>query len=230
MTKSHVGKLNIAIAAVAASLSFGSAAKAAVVDVSVAGAGLDTNVGMNFNSLTASTTQNAPTSFTVGDWTFTNGTQPVQVNILSSGNGAQPLGTTGNYLSVLGGGSENVTFSDRTSFSFFWGSLDNYNTIVVHTTAGDQQFLGSAIPGLVGDNVQATGCQTLTNCNRYFTFTDVGAEITGFTISSSQNSFELTNISAAVPEASTWAMMILGFMGVGFLAYRRKNTHAFRIA
>jgi hypothetical protein len=229
MTKSHVGKLNIAIAAVAASLSFGSAAKAAVVDVTVAGAGLDTNVGMNFNSLTASTTQNAPTSFTVGDWTFTNGTQPVQVNILSSGNGAQPLGTTGNYLSVLGGGSENVTFSDRTSFSFFWGSLDNYNTIVVHTTAGDQQFLGSAIPGLVGDNVQATGCQTLTNCNRYFTFTDVGAEITGFTISSSQNSFELTNISA-IPEASTWAMMILGFMGVGFLAYRRKNTHAFRIA
>ena len=28
----------------------------------------------------------------------------------------------------------------------------------------------------------------------------------------------------AVPEASTWAMMILGFMGVGFLAYRRKGT------
>jgi hypothetical protein len=28
---------------------------------------------------------------------------------------------------------------------------------------------------------------------------------------------------AAVPEASTWAMMLLGFMGVGFLAYRRKH-------
>jgi hypothetical protein len=28
---------------------------------------------------------------------------------------------------------------------------------------------------------------------------------------------------AAVPEPSTWAMMILGFFGVGFLAYRRKN-------
>ncbi len=26
----------------------------------------------------------------------------------------------------------------------------------------------------------------------------------------------------AVPEPSTWAMMILGFMGVGFMAYRRK--------
>ena len=28
---------------------------------------------------------------------------------------------------------------------------------------------------------------------------------------------------AAVPEASIWAMMLLGFMGVGFLAYRRKH-------
>ena len=28
---------------------------------------------------------------------------------------------------------------------------------------------------------------------------------------------------AAVPEASTWAMMILGFAGVGFIAYRRSR-------
>jgi PEP-CTERM motif-containing protein len=28
---------------------------------------------------------------------------------------------------------------------------------------------------------------------------------------------------SAVPEPSTWAMMILGFFGVGFLAYRRRN-------
>ena len=29
---------------------------------------------------------------------------------------------------------------------------------------------------------------------------------------------------AAVPEPSTWAMMILGFFGLGLLAYRRKNS------
>jgi hypothetical protein len=28
---------------------------------------------------------------------------------------------------------------------------------------------------------------------------------------------------SAVPEPSTWAMMILGFFGVGFIAYRRRN-------
>jgi fibro-slime domain-containing protein len=34
----------------------------------------------------------------------------------------------------------------------------------------------------------------------------------------------------AVPEASTWAMMILGFLGVGFLAYRRSPGSALRVA
>jgi hypothetical protein len=38
------------------------------------------------------------------------------------------------------------------------------------------------------------------------------------------------NISA-VPEPSTWAMMILGFIGVGFMAYRRNDKQAgFRFA
>ena len=30
-------------------------------------------------------------------------------------------------------------------------------------------------------------------------------------------------LPSAVPEPSTWAMMILGFAGVGFMAYRRRN-------
>jgi hypothetical protein len=35
------------------------------------------------------------------------------------------------------------------------------------------------------------------------------------------------NVTAAVPEPSTWAMMILGFFGVGFLAYRKKAVVRF---
>jgi hypothetical protein len=31
-------------------------------------------------------------------------------------------------------------------------------------------------------------------------------------------------VSASVPESSTWAMMILGFAGVGFMAYRRRSS------
>ena len=38
-------------------------------------------------------------------------------------------------------------------------------------------------------------------------------------------------IAAAVPEPSTWAMMILGFSCVGFMAYRKKqNGSSFRLA
>jgi outer membrane lipase/esterase len=32
--------------------------------------------------------------------------------------------------------------------------------------------------------------------------------------------------TGAVPEPSTWAMMILGFAGIGFMAYRRKSKPA----
>jgi hypothetical protein len=225
-------KFNMTIALVLASFVTATAAQAAVV-VSVGAAGAGTNVGMNFNSIAASTAVNAPSSFSIGDWTFSNGTQPVQVNVLSSSNGAQPFGTTGNYLSVLGGGTENVSFSDRSSFSFFWGSIDTFNTIVVHQTGGvNTTYTGLDISNMFGPVVKSTGCQVLTDCNRYFTFASVANDITGFSISSSSNSFELTNISA-VPEASTWAMMILGFLGLGFLGYRKSpkvSASAFRVA
>ncbi|MBV8920005.1 MAG: PEP-CTERM sorting domain-containing protein [Bradyrhizobium sp.] len=29
---------------------------------------------------------------------------------------------------------------------------------------------------------------------------------------------------SAVPEPSTWGMMILGFLGLGWMTYRRKNS------
>ena len=41
----------------------------------------------------------------------------------------------------------------------------------------------------------------------------------------------LDNVTiAAVPEPSTWAMMLLGFLGLGFVAYRRKSHSILRIA
>jgi hypothetical protein len=36
--------------------------------------------------------------------------------------------------------------------------------------------------------------------------------------------FTFDPVCPPVPEASTWAMMILGFGGVGFMAYRRKRS------
>jgi len=37
-------------------------------------------------------------------------------------------------------------------------------------------------------------------------------------------------VTTAVPEASTWAMMIFGFLGVGVMAYRRKGKSGFSFA
>jgi hypothetical protein len=42
-------------------------------------------------------------------------------------------------------------------------------------------------------------------------------------------SFQVLGVSA-VPEPSTWAMMILGFLGIGFVAHRRKTNAAPREA
>jgi hypothetical protein len=33
-----------------------------------------------------------------------------------------------------------------------------------------------------------------------------------------------TTVTTPVPEPSTWAMMIIGFLGLGFLAYRRRGS------
>jgi hypothetical protein len=38
-----------------------------------------------------------------------------------------------------------------------------------------------------------------------------------------------SGMTSAVPEQSTWAMMIMGFFGVGFMAYRRHNRPMLRI-
>jgi hypothetical protein len=41
--------------------------------------------------------------------------------------------------------------------------------------------------------------------------------------------YDLTSLAADVPEPSSWAMMLLGFAGIGFMAYRRK-TGSLRLA
>jgi hypothetical protein len=64
-----------------------------------------------------------------------------------------------------------------------------------------------------------------------FSFAGIaGANILNFYITDGGNpsafAFDVQTVTAAVPEPSTWAMMILGFAGVGFMAYRRRNQGA----
>jgi len=63
-----------------------------------------------------------------------------------------------------------------------------------------------------------TGLQT-------FTFNETNLTSVVFTPTTTTGhfvQFDFVGVTA-VPEPSTWAMMILGFFGVGFMAYRRRN-------
>jgi hypothetical protein len=52
-------------------------------------------------------------------------------------------------------------------------------------------------------------------------FADCGGTLCGF---ASGVSGDFSATVPATPEASTWAMMILGFLGMGFLAYRKRKA------
>lgn len=67
----------------------------------------------------------------------------------------------------------------------------------------------------------------------YFGFTDVNAFTSVTIYRPGGDAWGLDNVAfdvGAVPEASTWAMMILGFAGIGFMAYRRKSKPALMAA
>jgi hypothetical protein len=127
------------------------------------------------------------------------------------------------------------TSADFTTFSMLWGSIDAYNSISFYNN-GSQ--VGSTYTGS-DFATPADGGQTDDDTNRYVFFTFNGGDrFDTVLFSSTQAAFEMDNLAlggmanaeGAVPEASTWGMMILGFMGVGFLSYRRRNRAAVRLA
>jgi len=68
----------------------------------------------------------------------------------------------------------------------------------------------------------------------FFGVTD-STPFTSILLTSSDPVLNLNNIDfgsavSAIPEPATWAMMVLGFAGVGFMACRRKSKPALRLA
>lgn len=157
--------------------------------------------------------------------------------IIASGT-TQPVGTdlvNGNTIDIktTGGGGLLHVFISATGLTQPITSVLNAFAVITLT------------PGWkVVENVYASasnGVYALTNLLSTKTFTSVGSSTaasgavygpapysitteyiidTNGTSGSSNSSIVVT----AVPEPSTWAMMILGFFGVGFLAYRRKSS------
>jgi hypothetical protein len=232
-------RLLLSVTAAALLVAFGSAANAAVVITDTPGA--PGNIGaalpgaITFDTGTTPalpypTTGPANGTFTIGTASFAG--TGIVVNNLGNGSAglyASPAFDSTNYMAVLADKSETITFTSgaQKSFGLYWGSIDTYNTIAfLYKGAPVVSFTGATLPF----TVSPFGDQGAPGSNQYVTFSNLifDSVVLG---SVGQNSFEFDNVTvAAVPEPSTWAMMILGFMGVGFMAYRRKNKHSFRFA
>jgi hypothetical protein len=141
------------------------------------------------------------------------------------------------FFVVTPGESETFTFGYAArDVSVYIGSLDDENSITLNlagggsvtytgaqlaVVSGEESSLSSPIPG---------GTPTIDGAltNGRWTFTDTSNDIIGITVYNgtaiSSNSFEIAQIATSAPEPSTWAMMLLGFAGLGFAGYRRTRT------
>ena len=133
------------------------------------------------------------------------------------------FGSTGNFASVRTGGSFTINFGPTDDFAFVLGSLDTYNTLTLfYEGGGSQAYIGGQI---INDLTFPSGDQISGETNGVVRFTVIsGPRLVGAQFESSQNSFEFDNISTAVPEPATWALMIGGFGLVGATARRRARA------
>jgi PEP-CTERM motif len=141
---------------------------------------------------------------------------------------ATPFNDTTKYFTV---GSPNfsgptatfTTGSGLTYFGLYWGSVDGYNSISFLDSHGN--VIGTFTGPVPNDGNQGAGG------SRWVEFAASGGTFQTIEFTSNAAAFELDNVAyvAAVPEPATWAMMIFGFLGVGFMAYR-KNRSTFRLA
>ena len=97
-----------------------------------------------------------------------------------------------NYLSVGGGGTETITFgTEKNVFGLYWGSVDSYNTVSFYDGLKlVASYSGADIAPLFSD-----GNQGSFSSNGYVEFSGLG-QFNKVTLTSTQNAFEIDNISA----------------------------------
>lgn len=158
----------------------------------------------------------------------------------------------GGDYSTLSGGSFSGTFeAPSTTFPLPSSSYDylyDFSINIYTSTGALFSTLSSATPGaylmISTDYLDIYGGEQISfmvNGTDYLqlvvptTFNGTGSIIPGDNssyalIGNDNYAYLSTGTISAVPELSTWAMMILGFCGVGFLTYRRKQTSSCSVA
>ena len=171
-----------------------------------------------------------------------DGTVDTHYSVFSSSSGLVPLASAVTYFNTayapnsttsewisnsINGqpGLQTITF--RTTFTVtdaptlitaLWGA-DNSGSIVLN---GATTVASLPAPGDPTDNFN--------NLHAVSFLAGVGFDTLDFVITDTGPPLAFRFEVAAVPEPSTWAMLILGFAGLGFMAYRRKNSPTFRFA
>jgi hypothetical protein len=172
------------------------------------------NVGMTINSF--------------GVWVPNGSTDPLTVSIYNEN--SQALVTSYTFAAPVPavGTGNNVLYGAPVNFFLAPGQYvlagDGFGTSGLFNTQG---------PGLAGTLDNGGGALSFGGW-RFDYAANVFPSIT-FANSNccngdSQFRYAAMTFTATVPEPATWAMMILGFLGVGFMAYRRTGNHSFRLA
>ena len=148
-----------------------------------------------------------------GDYQLENGTVANQF--------AAPYQDATQYLAVLGGHTATLAISPALkALSFYWGSIDDYNTVSFFSGSTlVASYTGAQVPAAPADGSQGNP----TN-NRRVSFNFSGVPITSVNFASSQNSFELDTVSGAVPEPASWALLIVGMGMTGATMRRRRGA------
>lgn len=162
-----------------------------------------------------------------------------------SGQYAAPFGNLTKYLSVPQSGSGGSATLNLTGynfggvvdgFSFYWGSIDTYNRLVVNTTLnGNAQTLNFAFDGSNPPPPADGSQQSAANNRRVYFNLAQGETLNSIEFVSNGYAFELDDIvftGTAVPEPATWAMMIagFGFVGASMRARRRSGRASVQAA
>lgn len=148
--------------------------------------------------------------------------------------GALPAGFTLENAGVpsVGDSISQPPFTSGSGNTGFDYAIDfNQTKVRGVTTPPDTSSLIFTISGLTTTSLEShlfkcgtagDGCTTTGNYNIYFA-TDV-------TLNGGANTGNVAaELSPAVPEPATWAMILIGFAGVGFAAYRRRSTQVMRL-
>jgi len=110
-------------------------------------------------------------------------------------------------------------------WSWLFGTFDISGGQIVGSS--DPSGTGSVVGFLdeLGNTLGFSG-GTTTPINSLQIFSQDGSFITGNSDGFDGVTYALVPQVSGVPEPSTWAMMLLGFAGIGFMAYRRKSKPA----